>query len=208
MIRQSYSTDEELKSYEVYGIEKTEVIPSEYGDHKYVTFGRGLVVGYGDTYLGDGDSVWYVRIWNPVTKKEDHIGKGYVNAAPWKDDAVEYDATPEVKADWETWKAEQQRIIDQKQRENDEADRKYRAEQELKTPRRGKVVRVVRGRKIPKGTEGRVFWYGRNNYGWGVGIELADGSKVFTNPNNVEVIAQADDGKEIVVHSDTVVLGA
>ncbi len=188
MIRTNYYNDEDLKQYEAYGIVKTEVVKSEYGDRKYVTFGAGLVVGYGDTYLGDGDSVWYVRIWNPVTKKEDHIGMGYVNAWPGNHENVEYDATPEVKAEWEAYKAEQEKIRQQKEREYAEADRKYRAEQEAKTPTRGKTVKVVKGRKVAKGLEGRVFWYGQTQFGYRVGIELADGKKVFTATSNVEVV--------------------
>lgn len=51
-----------------------------------------------------------------------------------------------------------------------------------------KTVKVVRGRKVPKGTIGRVFWMGDSGYGESVGLELADGKKVFTAKTNVEVI--------------------
>jgi hypothetical protein len=62
------------------------------------------------------------------------------------------------------------------------------AAEELVTVRRGKVVKVVRGRKIPKGTLGACFWVGESKYGWRVGIELADGSREFTALCNVEVV--------------------
>lgn len=55
---------------------------------------------------------------------------------------------------------------------------------------KGAEVKVVRGRKIPIGTVGRVFWTGPNRFDRGltknVGIELEDGSRVFTSELNVE----------------------
>lgn len=53
----------------------------------------------------------------------------------------------------------------------------------------GKLVRVVRGRKLPRGTEGEIFWMGSTAYGPSIGLRLIDGSKVFTSPNNVEVLS-------------------
>jgi hypothetical protein len=51
----------------------------------------------------------------------------------------------------------------------------------------GKDVTVVKGRKVAKGTTGRVFWMGASTYGYRVGLALADGSRVFTALSNVEV---------------------
>jgi hypothetical protein len=198
MIRVDYYRDEELKDYEAYGIEKTEVISTQYGDRKYVTFGKGLVVGYGDQYLGDGDSVWFVRIWNPVTKREHQIGMGYVNMNPQENVDVQYDATPEVKAEWEAWKAEQEAIRAQKEKAYEEAQRKYFLEQEAQTPTKGKYVKVVKGRKVPKGTIGEVFWRGQNQWGWSVGLELANGDRVFTADHNVEVIKPEEVPEEVI----------
>jgi hypothetical protein len=50
----------------------------------------------------------------------------------------------------------------------------------------GATVEVVRGRKVQKGTVGQVFWMGDNGFGISVGLELEDGSKVFTAAKNVE----------------------
>ncbi|MEY8366830.1 hypothetical protein AALA22_14430 [Anaerovoracaceae bacterium 41-7] len=63
----------------------------------------------------------------------------------------------------------------------------------------GKRVKVVKGRKVPIGTIGTVFWYrtyDNSKYGdpWGiysstsVGIKQDDGTVHFTNYNNVEII--------------------
>jgi len=56
-------------------------------------------------------------------------------------------------------------------------------------PTRGREVKVVRGRKVPKGTTGRVFWTGNKGWGDRVGIECANGERVFVNPEYVEVLA-------------------
>jgi hypothetical protein len=60
--------------------------------------------------------------------------------------------------------------------------------EERATIRRGKDVRVIKGRKIPIGTEARVFWLGQTKYGVSVGLELADGRRLFTAIANLEVI--------------------
>jgi hypothetical protein len=55
----------------------------------------------------------------------------------------------------------------------------------------GKTVKVVKGRKVPVGTVGRVFWMGEDQYREGqmrVGIATADGSKHYTAATNVEVL--------------------
>lgn len=63
----------------------------------------------------------------------------------------------------------------------------------------GKIVEVVKGRKVPLHTVGKVFWVKRRNYSkyadpWGiysattVGIKTDDGTTYFTNCKNVVVI--------------------
>ena len=56
-------------------------------------------------------------------------------------------------------------------------------------------VEVVKGRKVPIGTKGRVVWMGTRNYGYNwvnmevrVGILDADGNRYFTNADNVKRI--------------------
>lgn len=62
--------------------------------------------------------------------------------------------------------------------------------------RRGDRITVVRGRKVPKGTAGEVFWLGNGRWGWRVGFTADgvenDGSNgTFTALSNVEVDADA-----------------
>ena len=52
-----------------------------------------------------------------------------------------------------------------------------------------KTVRVVKGRKIPIGTEGEIVWMGFDSFGKKrVGLRLLDGKKVYTAATNVKVV--------------------
>ena len=95
---------------------------------------------------------------------------------------AEVDATPEVvkqAEEWlEKWAFEQFATV---------------AAENARKPEKGKQVRVVRGRKVPHGTEGVLFWLGEKTYGRNkvttAGIRLLeDGSVVFTNIANLEVV--------------------
>lgn len=59
----------------------------------------------------------------------------------------------------------------------------------VQAPVIGSDVLVIKGRKVKKGTEGRIFWRGEGSYGARVGIELADGTRVFTAQTNVQRVA-------------------
>lgn len=52
---------------------------------------------------------------------------------------------------------------------------------------KGQRVIVARGRKVPRGTRGVVFWIGDNGYGESVGIEVeGTGERVFTASKNCD----------------------
>lgn len=59
---------------------------------------------------------------------------------------------------------------------------------EAALPTPGARVKVVRGRKVPKGTEGKVFWRGNSGWGDSVGFKTDAGEKHFTAERNVEVL--------------------
>jgi hypothetical protein len=65
---------------------------------------------------------------------------------------------------------------------------KREQEKEANTIRLHKLVKVFKGRKVPIGTEGEVFWMGDSGFGMSVGIRLLDGTKVFTSMKNVETV--------------------
>lgn len=80
-----------------------------------------------------------------------------------------------------------------------EAEAALREAEDAAVPYKGRTVKVVRGRKVPKGTEGRVFWRGSSGYGRGltyrIGLETAEGDKHFTAESNVEVTAHRPVGR-------------
>ena len=153
----------------------------------YVTFAKGLVLDIGDTYLGDGDSSYWVNVWDPIEKRPVSFGLGYYpQVGP--EGILELDATPEVKAEYDAYKAAEKAKADAQRKIYEAEQARIKKEQEAALPKAGRRVLVVRGRKVPVGTEGTSFWYGDTQYGYRVGIELKDGTKVFTAANNVEVV--------------------
>lgn len=131
-----------------------------------------------DSYYHDGLNDYSVMLWNPETLEVEH-GPGYMDSCP-----LVVDGPAWVVALYTIAKAEEVRIA--RERRMAEAEARA-AEEEARVPRRGRTVRVVRGRKIPKGTVAEVFWFGETRYGWRVGLEV-DGERVFTDARNVEVV--------------------
>jgi len=82
--------------------------------------------------------------------------------------AYEVDATEEALAAYEGWKLGI--LVANKLHEY--ASNEYEARQRRQRIEKGAVVRVTKGRKVPKGTEGTVFWLGDNGYGTSVGIGI------------------------------------
>jgi hypothetical protein len=68
----------------------------------------------------------------------------------------------------------------------------FRAKEAIKVQKRQlsihSPVKVIKGRKVPIGTEGEIFWIGETKWGKSVGIRLIDDTRVFTSINNVEKI--------------------
>lgn len=96
-------------------------------------------------------------------------------------DVATIDAGAEAVAAYEAVQAE-------KARQAAETAARLRREAAARRVEKGKKVRVVRGRKVPRGTEGVVIWRGRSNYGgMRVGIKDAAGEVHWTAESNVEV---------------------
>lgn len=96
--------------------------------------------------------------------------------------------TDEEKAENERRRAEVSRL-------NDELGR----EEARREVRRDRWVRVVKGRKVPVGTEGRVVWVGNGNWGLRVGVATSEERDangrykdvVWTAASNCEVVLDA-----------------
>jgi hypothetical protein len=149
---------------------------------------EGLVLQTGEHNHYD-DSDFYAVVWNPAAGQPQEIEYATTRGWTYRNTATP-DATPEVLAAYDAWQAERTRKAAEQQ-----------AAAELATPRPGKTVRVVKGRKIPAGTVATVAWYGEGRvYGGSarrqgiapmrVGLSV-DGTSVYTDASNVEVIAQA-----------------
>jgi len=72
----------------------------------------------------------------------------------------------------------------------DEAARE-RALEEVKRElslEKGKYIKVVKGRKVPIGTEGLCIWHGPGTWGMRVGLKTKEGEVFWTAESNVEVV--------------------
>lgn len=142
-----------------------------------VVTGRVVAI---ESHYYDGMTDYCAYVWNADTLTVEYLGEcGY-----------------STKIDGPEWVVAFYKIAREiERRANEERARMIReqraAEEEAVTVRCGKTVKVVRGRKVPKGTVARVFWMGENQWGWSAGLEMESGERVFTALRNVEVVAEA-----------------
>ena len=61
---------------------------------------------------------------------------------------------------------------------------------------KGATVEVYKGRKVPVGTVGKVFWLGAGRYGWRVGLNDETGTTHWTALDNVKVVVGDKDPGE------------
>lgn len=135
---------------------------------------------------GRDDSDFYMLVWNPEKGAPEHILFYTTRGWMYPCQASRPDATPEVLA---ALKAYNDRI--------EHSIREKHAKINAGMPAKGKVVRVVKGRNVPIGTTGPVFWANVDQewilgtlfrrYTGRVGIETPRG-RVFTNADNVQVV--------------------
>lgn len=158
-----------------------------------VTF-EGAVLRTGEVN-GYDDSDFYAEVWNETTGTVHRVT--YATTRGWTyANSASVDATPEVREKAAAFFAAR----------NLES-RIAAAKVEAATPTKGKAVKVVKGRKVAKGTTGTVVWYGEGRYfgarprfrnGWNVagplrvGLKDAEGTVHWTDASNVEVINPAE----------------
>lgn len=138
------------------------------------------------------DNVPYVVIMNDSMHLETidtYEGPGYDAFAYLKPQVPEneVDATPEILAAAHVIQ-EDAKVRQAAEKAAMEAKRAAAAaEAERKAVRKGRTVRVVKGRKVPKGTEGVCFWIGDSGYGRRVGMKV-NGETVWVDAANVEAV--------------------
>lgn len=143
------------------------------------------------------DSDFYAIVWNE--ERQEITTEEYATTRFGGGGSASIDATDEVKAKASAWLKKW--MIEHIRRESEENAGRVA---------KGKRVRVVRGRKVPIGTEGVVIWYEHVKYSYHssqyrAGIRLDDGSVVFTAAVNCDVIDPAQylmSEAEIEYHAD------
>jgi hypothetical protein len=105
-------------------------------------------------------------------------------------DRVE-DATDEVKALYKAHVAKMAQQARDLKAQKDAEDALYRAKMEAAKIEKGDYVTVYKGRKVPKGTIGQVFWIGDTQYGTRIGLTDAAGDTWWTALTNVKKMAVA-----------------
>lgn len=125
-------------------------------------------------------TVTYALVWDAVAGKPTTVT--LYNSEFGGLSEAEVDATPEVRAAYETYQAEESR----KATEAARAYRNEEAQKALLVPCIGHTARVVRGRKVPLGTEGMVVWVDNVEYVSRIGIEDAAGMIHYTAITNAE----------------------
>lgn len=154
-----------------------------------VTTHVGLVLELGE-HNGYDDSDFFAIVWNEEKQAPEEIQ--YASTRGWTyPNGAAVDATPEV---LEKFKAYQTARMKKAMAEQDRRNA-ARALAEKKVPAKGKLVRVVKGRKVPQGTEGVVIWEGAGDWGPRVGVKDAAGKVHFTAASNVEAVLE--DGEPV-----------
>lgn len=142
-----------------------------YGDTPQRTAYEGRVLALRET-----TDVDYAIVW------DDEEGIKQVGYGSWSaPNHAQIDATEETLVKVRAWLYERNYDASLRALRNQNAD-------DARQPWGTRQVRVVRGRKVPIGTEGTIIWFGEGNYGLRVGLKDAEGNTHWTAASNVEVI--------------------
>lgn len=167
---------------------------SDLEETEYEVSYEGAVLDTGEIN-GRDDSDFYAVVYDAATDTVKRVE--YATTRGWTyANYAKIDATDEVIAKAESAMGRQMA-----------GSMKLRAKYEADMPEKGRRVKVVKGRKVPVGTEGAVVWLGEDRYdqtrryrspyagmfgpdkfGKRVGLKLDDGSVVWTAATNVDVI--------------------
>lgn len=142
----------------------------------------GYVVGTGSQYLGDGDSHYWAVVFNPETSEFEHVGLGYT---PYD---AKVDAPAEMREAYENLQEAKRALARAEAAVSNLGKYERDAAWDAESVTRGKWVKVVKGRKVPKGTVGLVKVHHEGQWGWSVLLETLAGEEVWTSESNVEVL--------------------
>jgi len=106
------------------------------------------------------DTETYVMVWDAAEGRTKAVHLGYAYGGG-RTGTAEVDATPEVLAAVDVYEAK----LAAEKAAYEAARRQAEAQAEHDRPARGKIMQVVKGRKVPKGTVGEVVLTGEGQYG-------------------------------------------
>lgn len=174
-------------------VELSESWSKEAGHPIYIrTSHVGLVISEREAN-GYHDSDFYATVWNFEKSAPEEILVGSTRGWTYPNGS-NIDASPEIMALYNAYQ-EAKRLKEVA---------RYEAER-AKMPVVGKLVTVTKGRKLPVGTVGEVFYFDKDKYkrsnssfmaicgfyyepsDYRVGIRLIDGTRVFVSAANVQV---------------------
>jgi len=113
-------------------------------------------------------------------------GKPYLRTGRSKYDRINYE--PEHDLDQLAAEHGFGSALSSAQADVERAKQDWLKEQEKATITKGTWVRVVKGRKVPKGTEGLVIWVGEGTWGWRIGFKPSeDAEPLWTAATNVKI---------------------
>jgi hypothetical protein len=145
----------------------------------------GYVVDIGSAYIGDGDSHYWAVVFNPETGEFDQVGLGYV---PW---GAKVDAPSDLQGLYNDLKAAENALAQAKSAlyrfHIAEVDAAWATQKVSK----GKWAKVVKGRKVPKGTVGLVKWEGEGQWGRRALLVTASGEEHWTATSNLEALVES-----------------
>jgi hypothetical protein len=126
------------------------------------------------------ETVRYCMVWDPETSSFEEKSLGCHDLTVRVGTAT-VDAPPEVLEAYEAEQAAKQATKEHLAAERAALSARKRMETEWHSPKHGKIMQVVRGRKVPKGTIGKVFWMRDGR----VGLALSDARDARGNYANV-----------------------
>jgi hypothetical protein len=118
------------------------------------------------------EDISYALVWDIEKSEPKHIPVGMSGTKSTT--TVTIDAPDDLYEVYEAYEkfVQAQRAL--RELNNHASDRRERAEKSWHTVEKGKVMVVVRGRKVPKSTVGRVFWVDDYRNPYRVGLALTD----------------------------------